>query len=120
MAEQMGKFILNWRPEQIYVRMERAQAEGLNDTADYIAEEAKRRVRVKTGNLRDNIKVIKRASKAGDRTQIRVGVENVPYALAQEEGIRGRRYSFTPYLRPAYALGNRQLAQRIKERFKNG
>lgn len=119
MAEQMGKFILNWKPEQVYVRMERAQADGLNDTADAIVEEAKRRVRVKTGNLRSNIKVIKRASKAGNRTQIRVGVEGVEYALDQEIGVVGRKYGFTPYLRPAYAIESRRLAARIRERFKS-
>lgn len=123
MAEQMGKFILNWRPEQIYVRMERVQADGLNDTLDAIAAEAQRRVRYKTGNLRSKIKVIKRASKAGNRIQGRVGVENVDYALDQERGPQpgsGRRFGFTPYLRPAYQLESRRLAARIRERFKNG
>lgn len=121
MPVQMGKFILNWKTDQIYVRMERAQSDGLNDTAEAIRDEAKRRVREATGHLKAHIKVIKKASKAGGRTQIKVGVEDVDYAMAQETGPVNttRRWGFTPYLRPSYQIESKRLAARIKERFKN-
>jgi phage gpG-like protein len=70
-------------------------AEGETEAAAiYAQRQAKALVRVDKGELRRSIDKEVRKDKAF------IG-SDLPYAAAQEYGIPGKKYGFTPYLRPA-------------------
>jgi phage gpG-like protein len=82
----------------IYLDMEKfgeAFAESVTFQASVKAQQvAQNRVRVDFGTLKGSIEA------ESDETKGFVG-SDLPYAAAQEYGLPGTKYGFTPYLRPA-------------------
>ena len=78
-------------------------------TAFAIEARAKANVRVDTGRLRSSITT----ALTGAGLSATVG-SNVKYSFAQEFGIPGTRYSFTPYLFPAFEAERNGFMQNIR------
>lgn len=82
-------------------------------TAYNIESRAKKNVRVDTGRLRASIHVV--FSQGGYNASIG---SNVEYAGSQEFGLPGRRYSYTPYLMPAFNAEREAFMQSLQAIFK--
>lgn len=107
---------LEWNGAQILAKVRQAEKEGLLETDAAILEEADRRVRKDTTNLEMSIDILQPPTATGDGFTSKVGSEEA-YAAIQELGPSdGRKYAFTPYLRPARDLEVKKLAERIKKR----
>jgi hypothetical protein len=115
----MAKPGLVWKGNDLLGRMEKAQEHALNWAAGEWKDEARRRVRQRSGNLHDHIEVLEHATALPKHFRIKVGTRGVPYAMAQEKGLRTtRKYGFTPYLKPSFDIVKRKLAKKLKEEFK--
>lgn len=107
---------LEWKGDAILAKLRAAEQGGLQETAEAVVAEAKGRVHVDTGALKESIQVIKPAASDGDGFKAEVGSES-EYAIYQEVGVHSKpNYSFTPYLRPALDIHAKQLAENIKKR----
>lgn len=109
---------LMWNGNEILARLRQAEEAGLNETLKDAVDSAKHYVRVDTGNLQSHIDVVQPAQAEGDGFSGQFGVEDVEYAMDQEVGpTDGRKYGFTPYLRPALDINAPKLAGNIKKHF---
>lgn len=81
-------------------------------TAFAIETRAKRTVRVDTGRLRASITV--QFTDGGYNASVG---SNAEYAGSQEFGLPGRRYSYTPYLMPAFFAERQGFLDSVKQIF---
>ncbi|MBN9393436.1 MAG: hypothetical protein J0I20_35725 [Chloroflexi bacterium] len=108
---------LQWNGNQILAKLRQAEKEGLLDTDADILEEADRRVRKDTTNLEMSIDILQPPTATGEGFTSQVGSEEA-YAAIQELGpADGRKYGYTPYLRPALDIHGKNLAGNIKKHF---
>lgn len=84
----------------------------VRESAERIRDHAKQLVRVDTGRLRASIRI----DYGFLGTSATVG-SNLPYAEAQDKGLPGRRYSYTPYLTPAYNAEKERFMANLKKIF---
>jgi hypothetical protein len=109
---------LTWNGDQVLARVRQAEEAGLNDTLKDAVDTAKEYVRVDTGNLKSKIRVVEPAQSGGDGVTGQFGVDDVEYAMDQEVGpTDGRKYGFTPYIRPSADINAKKLAGNIKKHF---
>ncbi len=131
---------LDWKGDQVVVKMRKAQRFAINKTMGQTVEYAKRNHawRNRTGLLEGSISIIDFATRAGHGFRGEWGSKDVRYALIHELGgrilpVKGKFLKFKidgnfvsvasvnipprPYLRPAADTIYPQLAENIKEGF---
>lgn len=106
---------LQWNGTAILAKVKAAEAAGVQETAEAIATEAKNRVHVDSGDLKNSIDVLGVATD-GEGVSAQVGSES-DHAIYQEVGVHSKpSYGFTPYLRPSLDIHGKRLAANIKKR----
>lgn len=111
--------MLDWKGEQLLAKVRAAEEGALAETDQAIASEAKRRVHKKTGRLQSRIREITPPTATGSGFKSEVGVNDVRYAIFQEIGLpSGRRYAYTPYIRPSVEIEGGKLGGRIAKRLR--
>lgn len=109
---------LQWNGAAVIARLKAAEQAALQETVEACVIEAKHRVRVDTAALQKSIRVITPATTTtnSEGSSAEFGSNTVEYAIDQEIGEPGRKYGFTPYIRPSADIEAKQLAERIKKR----
>jgi HK97 gp10 family phage protein len=106
-----------WRGAEILRKVKQAQREALQETGEAIVREAKNRVRVDSGKLRDSIKV-QGIEETGNGLTMLVGSDDsdVEYAAINELGGVTSDYEAQPFMRPAADIETPKLPERIQKR----
>jgi HK97 gp10 family phage protein len=109
---------LDWKGSQVLKTIREAQREGLEETGKAIIKEARNRVRVDSGKLRDSIKIQGiEESKTGMVMAVGSDDDDVQYAAINELGGITRNYEAQPFMRPAMDIEGPKLKDRIKKKF---
>lgn len=110
--------VSNWNPQKYDGEFLEASMDRLEQAAEVVASKARRLVNVRTGKLKDTIRVTKKHEKYGTgvavfkerNVRVYAGTENVRYAWAQEyvPPPKGK-----PFLRPALRASKNEIREII-------